>query len=531
MKEGKKLRLKKFYFHPITIYIAMIVGIVFLSWIFSAFEMQATYRTVNENTYELEPTLVAVENILSFDGFKFIISNAMVNFLSFGPLASLIISLMGITIAEATGLIEAFTKKYLKNIPKATLTFLVILIATVSSLINDVGYAILIPLVALIYFINNRNPILGIITAFCGVSFGYGVSIFVGSTEVALIGYTRNAAMLIDETTHISLTSNLFFIIAASIILSIVGTIIIEKIISPKIGKYKKEEEFATTEQYRVINLEEEEQKKIEQEKSQKRGLKFSLIIGIIILLIFIYSLLPNLPYSGMLLDMEETTYLNQLFGESSYFQDGFTYMISLFFILTGLAYGIGAKTINNDKDLIEKANKGFENIGSSIILIFVASQFIAIFKKTNIGIVITAWLAEVLNYMNLSGIALIVISLILIAIANIFLTSTSNKWLIFSGIVVPMFMQSNISPQFAQIVMRAGDSMTNGFTPFLAASVIYIAYLNIYNLNKEKPYTLKKAFSLITPYFLLISATWILVVVGWYLIGLPIGPGVLPTI
>ena len=149
MNDRKKLRLKKFYFHPITIYLVLIGLTIILSGILSGLEMQATYDVVNKNTLELESTLVAVENMFSFDGLKFMISNAAKNFLSFGPLSSLIISLIGITIAEATGLIEVFSRKYLKKIPKGSLTFLIILIATISSLINDVGYTILIPLVAL----------------------------------------------------------------------------------------------------------------------------------------------------------------------------------------------------------------------------------------------------------------------------------------------------------------------------------------------------------------------------------------------
>ena len=531
MNDKPKLRLRKFYFHPITIYLLLIGVVVILSAILSGLEMQATYSIVNRNTTELDQTLVAVENMLSFDGLKFIISNAAKNFLSFGPVVSLIISLIGISIAEATGMIEVFSKKYLKKMNKNVLTFLIIFLATISSLINDVGYAILIPLVALVYFIIGRNPLLGIVTTFCGVSFGYGVSIFVGSTEVALMDYTKSAAMLIDENTHIALTSNLIFIIATSIILSIVGTIIIEKIIAPKIGKYKKEEEFATTEQYRALNLEEEEQKRIEQEKNEKKGLQLALIVAILVIIVFIYSLIPKLPKSGMLLDLEETTYLNQLFGENSYFQDGFTYMTSLFFILAGLAYGIGAKSIKSDRDLVEKATSNLSKIGQPILLMFVVAQFIAIFKKTNIGIIVTAWLANFLQTLNVTGIPLIIITLIFISLANFIYTGSANKWLIFAPVVVPMFMQSNISPQFAQIVMRAGDSMSNGYTPFLAASVIYLAYLNIYNLNKEKPYSINRSFRLITPYFALISLTWILIVVGWYIIGLPIGPGVYPTI
>ena len=161
----------------------------------------------------------------------------------------------------------------------------------------------------------------------------------------------------------------------------------------------------------------------------------------------------------------------------------------------------------------------------------FVAAQFIAIFKNTNIGLVITAWLANLIRILDFYGIPLIVITIVFIALANIFLTGTATKWMIFAPVVVPLFMQSNISPQFAQIVMRTGDSMTKGFTPLLAAFTIYIGYLNIYNLNSKKPYTISKSLKLIVPYFLLISATWLLLIIGWYIIGLPIGPNVFPTI
>ena len=339
MTEKRKLKLKKFYFHPITVFLCLTLLTIVASGILSALEMQATYNIVNPNTNELEPTLVAVENLLSFDGMKFLIGNATTNFISFAPLGTLLLALIGITIAEATGLIETLTKRYFSKMPKEIFTFLIIFIATISSLINEVGYAILIPLAALIYFMNGRNPLLGIITAFCGVSFGYGVTIFVGSMEISLMDYTKTASWLIDEGMHISLTSNLFFIIATSILISVIGTIIIEKLIAPKLGNYKKEEEFAKTEQYRVIDIEEEEQKKIEKEKNEKRGLRFALITCIIVLLLFIYMLIPGLPYSGMLLDMTEKTYLNQLFGDTSYFQSGFTYLVTLLLVTTAKLY------------------------------------------------------------------------------------------------------------------------------------------------------------------------------------------------
>ena len=228
-RNKRKLKLKKFYFHPITVYVFLIFVVIILSAILSAFQMQATYNTVTPTTNDLESNLVTVESLMNFDGMKFIFSNAMTNFLSFAPLGMLLLTFFGLSIAKSTGFIDTLCKRCLIKIDKNILTFIVIFLATISSLINDVGYVILIPLAALLFMLNNRNPHLGIIAAFAGVSFGYGVSIFVGSMEVNLIPLTTSAARLIDTSAHISLTSNLFIIIAFSLVLSIVGTIIIEK--------------------------------------------------------------------------------------------------------------------------------------------------------------------------------------------------------------------------------------------------------------------------------------------------------------
>ena len=349
MKAKKKLKLKKIYLHPVTAIILLIALVIVLSAVLSFFEMQATYSTVNPVTNQLESNLVTVENLLNYDGLKYMISNAARNFISFTPLSTLLVALLGVSVAQATGLFDTFIKRHMVKLDNKKITFLLVFLATISSLINDVGYVILIPLGAILFMANGRNPLTGIIAAFGGVAFGYGATIFVGSMEVNLIPATTSAARLIDPTSHISLTSNLFIIIATSVILSIVGTIVIEKIIAPRLGRYKEPKEFQEenkTVELEVINIEEEEQRKLETELREKRGLRNALIAGIIVLAIFVYSLIPGLPFSGLLLDMNETTYLGQVFGDNSYFQDGFTYMVSIFLLATGIAYGIGAKTI-----------------------------------------------------------------------------------------------------------------------------------------------------------------------------------------
>lgn len=530
----RKLKLKKFYLHPITIYLLLTFLVLVLSAILSAFQMQATYNTISPTTNELESTLVTVENLLNFDGMKYIFSNAMTNFLSFAPLGMLLLTLFGLSIAKSTGFLDTLCKRVLIKIDKKILTFIIIFIATISSLINDVGYVILIPISAMLFLLNNRNPYLGIIAAFAGVSFGYGVSIFVGSMEVNLIPDTTTAARLIDASAHVSLTSNLFIIIAFSLILSIVGTIIIEKIIAPRLGKYKEKEELSKTEELVVVDevdAKELEQQKIEKDRREKRGLKAAIITGIIVIILFIYSIIPNLPYSGMLLDMEEDTYLGQLFGTNSYFQDGFTYMMALLLTLVGIAYGIGAKSIKNDKDIINGCKETFAPMGEILMLIFVVSQFTSVFRETNIGTVIASWCASAVGNIGFTGLPLIIFAIIMIGFANLFVPTPSAKWQIFAPVMVPAFMQSNLSAPFAQFILRAGTSITAGITPLLACFAIYIGYLNVYNPDKTKPITIHKSISYLLPYFGIIAITWILLIIGWYLIGLPLGPGVYATI
>ena len=534
MSSKKKLRFKKFYLHPVTAFIILILATMVLSGICSLLGMQATYSSINPTTGNLETNLVVVENLFSFEGVKYLISNASKNFISFTTLSNLLIALIGLGVMQATGFLDTFIKRFLVKIDNRIITFIIIFLATISSLINDIGYVIMIPIAAMIFSKNHRNPLAGIVAAFAGVAFGYGVTIFVGSMEVNLMQTTELAARLIDSGYHVALTSNLIVIIASTIILSIVGTIIMEKFIVPALGKYnmKAENDFSKTEEIQIIDdIEEREQQRLKDEIYEKKGLRRAGIMAIIFTIFFVYALIPNLPFSGMLLDMNEYTYLGQVFGPNSYFQDGFTFMVSLFFILVGLSYGIGAKTIKNDKELLIESSKYIQEVTLLIPMVFFATEFIALFRKTNIATVITAWGANLINGINFTGLPLVIVVVLIIAITNIFNTTSVTKWTILAPVLVPKLMQANISPEFSQFLLRAADSMTNGITPLLTYFIIYIGYLNIYNQDKKKPITIRKSLAMLRPYFLIISLVWLIIIILWYLTGMPIGPGVRPTL
>ena len=139
--------------------------------------------------------------------------------MSFAPLNMFLISAIGLSVCESSGFLDSLFKKIFSKLNGQFVTFLVIFVATISTLINEIGFVILIPLAAIIYKAKGRNPMAGVCAAFAGVAFGTGTTLFVGSTEVVLIPYTTAAARLIDSTYHVSLLSNIFIMIVSSFIL------------------------------------------------------------------------------------------------------------------------------------------------------------------------------------------------------------------------------------------------------------------------------------------------------------------------
>ncbi len=532
MFEGKiKRKFRRRTFNPITSYLLLTVFVIVLSGILSLFNFQTTYNIVDNAKLEYVQVNATIENLFSFDGLKYIVGNATKMFISFAPLSMFLIASIGLAIAEASGFMEITFRRIFSKLSNNFLTFLVVLVATISSLINEVGFVILIPLAAYIYKAKKRNPMVGICAAFAGCAFGYGTSVFVGSLETQLIPFTTNSARMIDPNFHVSLLSNLYIMIISTIVLAIVGTVIIEKIIAPKLGKYRVKKQLNTLEDFEIIGEDEQEQKALTLDYNEKKGFKAASIVSIIFILFFIYSVIPGLPGSGLLLDYSEDTYLKQIFGDNSYFQDGFAYMISLLFIVSGLVYGFVSKKFKNNTDMLNSCKEPLAKIGTVLLLLFVASQFIGVFKKTNIGTVIAGICANALSTFSFTGIIYLLIAILIMCICDFFLTGVQAKWIIFSPVVVPALMRSNITPQFTQFVMRAVDSMTNGVTPLYAYFVIFIGYMNVYNMNEDKPVTISAGIKIMLPYFLIISLTWLLLLIGWYIIGLPIGPGVYPTV
>lgn len=506
----KKRELK---LHPALLLFVLTIIIMVISSVGSILNLETTYYNVNSGTGQLETQIVTINNLFNRTGIQYLVSSMLSNFTDFAPLGTLILGLMGVGVAYKSGFLNAFFKMIIKDKPKKLFTFLVVFLGVISSMFYEVGYVILIPIAAILFMNLGRHPSSGICAAFAGISFGYGANIVVNGLDNKLVAYTQNATKILDQNYVVNLSGNIIFMIVATIFISYLGMVVTEKYVVPKLGRYTIPEDDD-------IDLEKELSKK------EKKGVIISVLATILVCLVILYCIVPGLPFSGLFLYLEDSTYVAQLFGENSYFNKGAVLIISALLAFAGLIYGLRIRTIKTSKDLVDGANYYLKEFSSLIVLIFFAAQFCLIFKETNIGVFIVATLTELLDNLQLTGIVLIVFTFIIIVISTLFVPTASTKWAVMSPVVVPMFMQSSFTPEFAQAVFRAADSSIKGMSPLFTYFVILIGFLQIYNKKKRDSIGIIDAMSLMLPYSIAFSILWLLILIGFYIIGLPLGVG-----
>ena len=506
-----KNKIKRTKFHPALVFLVLTLTVMVISSIGGILNLETNYYTVNTVTGDLESQVVNINNLFNRTGIQYLISNLLSNFMNFAPLGTFILGLMGIGVAYKSGFLNTLNKVIAKIFPRKMLTFLIVLLGVIFSMFYDVGYVILIPMAAILFRDLGRHPSAGICAAFAGITFGSGANIVTNSLDSSLLPYTKSATTILDATYKVKTNGNLIFMMVSTLLVAYIGTLITERVIIPKLGKYNFEEE-------------EIENRKQEPTKTEMKGLIIAILSVVAILLPIIYCITPGLPFSGLLLYLKDSNYVNQLFGANSYFYKGSVFIFSFLLMLAGLVYGLRVKTFKNNRDFVDGMNYYLKDLSSLLVLIFFAAQFCLIFKQTNLGIFVVASLTNWVGNLQLTGIVLVLITFFLTLISTFLVPVASTKWAILAPIIVPMFMQSSLTPEFAQAVFRAADSSVKGITPLFTYFVILIGFLQIYNKKKNDPVTISRAISLMTPYTVAFTVLWLAIVIVFYTLGIPIG-------
>lgn len=459
----------------------------------------------------LETSLITIRNIFTIDGIKFIVGNAVTNFKVFEPLVILIISLIGIGIADASGLLKATITPF-KKYRFSIVIFATMLAGIMSTFIGEYSYVILLPLVGIVYKYLDRNPIVGVLTIFLGITLGYGSGIMYNYNDYLLGNLTELAAKIdVDKNYKFILSSNIYIMVAATLLLSFIGTILIEKTLVPKIGKSKTIEEDT-----KVVS---------------KKALYFSNFALIAMLIMLLYMIIPGISGSGVLTDNSQTTYIAKLFSANAPFKEGIIYIFMLMMMICGWVYGKISGNIKTSSQYSIGLSKGFDGLGYVFVLMFFLSQLIGILNWTKLGEVTAVRLIDFMSSLQFSGIPLIITLFIIVIIISILMPLTLSKWILMSPTIVPLFMKSNITPDFTQFIFKVADGVGKCFTPLFIYFIIMLAFLQKYNDNPNYKVTIFGTMRLIMPIVLMMLGLWLLIILGWYIIGLPTGLGTYPTL
>ena len=403
------------------------------------------------------------------------------NFTSFIALGTVFTIIMGVGVADGSGFMEAVLKKIVAITPKKAVTATVIFLGIMSNVASSTGYVMLVPLGAILFMSFGRHPIAGLAATFAGVSGGWSANLLIGTNDPVFAGMSTEAARMIDPTYTVLPTGNWYFMVASTFLITFIGTLVTEKIIEPRLGKYIPEEEVKVND----ISLDE------------KRGMKFALISLIVFFIVV-----------GLLVLPENALLRNPQTGEllRSPFMSGIVFLMSLFFMIPGIFYGIGSRKIKSDKDVIELMTKSINNLSGFMVLIFFAAQFVVFFNYSNLGIILSVKGAEFLQNTGFVGIPLIFAFIVMTAIINIFIAVDSAKWAIMAPIFVPMFMRIGFSPELTQAAYRVGDSCTNVIAPLMPFFPLVVAFAQKY----DKKSGMGTLVSLMIPYSIAFLLGWI---------------------
>jgi len=454
-----------------------------------------------DTNFEIEQQTIAVQSLLSVEGLRFIFTSFVGNFASFSVVAVILVAMVGVGVAEEAGLMGALIRKIVHVTPRQWITFILIFVGVLSSVATDAGYLILIPLGAVAFLSLGRHPLAGVAAAFGGVSAIFAVNILIAPVDAMLTEIT-NEAIILAGGQPITIVANFYFAAASTLILSIVAAIVTDRIIEPRLGKYVGKT--AVT----------EEEPDATAVAAETQGLRYALyaFLGILAAVLLI-----TLPPGAPLRDPDT----GAIIGNTP-FMTSLIFIITLMFLIAGLGYGIGAKTITGSADVIKGVTKTFASLAGLIFMLLMISQFIAFFNYTQMPQVVAIWMADALEQANIGALPLLIGFILVIMILNFIIPNVVPKWAIFAPIFIPVFLRLGVTPQTVLAAYRLGDSPTNVITPLM----VYLPFVLTIVQRYQKDAGIGTVIALMLPYTLIISAAWIILFVVWFVLGIPLGPG-----
>lgn len=475
--------------HPASLFAILALLALLFSLMGHCLEWSATHpATGNE---------VHIVNLLSKEGLHRIILEMVGNYTGFAPLGIVMVALLGIGIAESSGLISAAIRLLVLKSPGKMLTFVIVLSGIISNMASDLGYVLIIPLGGIIFHSVGRHPIAGMAAAFAGVSGGFSANLFIGTIDPLLAGLSTEAARILDPVYYVLPTANYYFMVASTFLIAFICTWVSNTIVEPRLGIYTGN---VPPEPLERLNA------------SEKKALRYVLLTSLIWGIILIAGLAPE---NGLLRGPNNSILHSPILK-------GFIALLFVIAASLGIVYGAVTGKFKRDADVVKGMVDSLKTLAAFLVLVFFAAQFVAYFRWSNLGLIIAIEGAGFLQSANIGMIPLLVFFIILSGFINLFMGSASAKWAILGPVFIPMFMLLGYSPELSQAVFRIGDSVTNIISPMMSFFALIIVYFEKYETRSG----IGTLISTMLPYSFVLFIGWSLLLIGWTLLNLPLGPG-----
>ena len=494
---------------PFWLFVILAGVVAVASWLASMAGLSAVDPASGEEIH--------VESLLTGDNLSRMVTDAVDNFIAFPPLGVILATMLGVAVAEQTGLLAAMVRSMVDRVSPKILTFMVALAGVTGSVASDAIYVIIIPLGAMAFHAVGRSPVVGAMVAFASASAGFNASLILNVTDLLLAGISTSAAQIVDSAYEVSPLANIFFVIPSAIVLSLIITAVTELYVDKKAQGLVDhdaidEDELQLDESTEPDDAHLTDDDDLSLTPLERKGLIWA---GVTLLLslaaYFALLFIPGSPFARP----------DEGFMESPLIR-AIAVPIALMFFVTGLVYGLIVGTINKAADIPEFMAKGLESLLPILVLFFAVSQFLAWFQWSNLG----PWTAikgsELLQSWDLPNVLLFAAFVLMVTLINLFITSGSAQWVLMAPVVVPMMMYVDVSPEVTQMLYRIGDSPSNIITPMSPYFALALTFLQKY-YKKAGVGTLM---SLSLPYSVAMLVGWFLFFMLWYTLGIPLGPG-----
>jgi aminobenzoyl-glutamate transport protein len=489
--------------HPVTLFALFALAVLVASGVLSWLDFSVADPRPAGAAGRAPDGMIEVVNLLSADGLRRIVEGFVTNFTGFAPLGVVLVALLGVAVAEKSGLFSAVIRKLVLGARHDAVTVAVVFAGVLSNTASEMGYVVLVPLGAAIFHSLGRHPLAGLAAAFAGVSGGYSANLVIGTIDPLLAGLTQQSAQLMDPTYVVHPLVNWYFMAASTAVVTLLGWFVTARIVEPKLGPWDPAQASEDLGAARLEPLSD----------AERRGLRRAGAAALATAALIAWTVLPG---DGVLRNPQTGSVLH------SPFLNGVVAFIFVMFVVPGFVYGRAVGTMRNDRDVIRAMEEGMRTLGLYIVLVFFAAQFVAWFGWSNIGTITAVLGARGLEAVGLTGPAFFLLFIPFCAIINLAIGSASAKWAIMAPIFVPMLMLLGYSPELTQAAYRVGDSVSNVITPMMSYFGLILAMATRYVRNLG----IGTLIATMLPYTLVFLAGWTaFFYVYVFVLGLPLGP------